>query len=119
MKTDDIIPKSEQISKVINFIVSKSPIDNKVTVSGDELLDKFNYEFIDSGLVVTIDYNIETMPNQDYKVDEFWGDQIRIDIAAKNNGESLSKNAVKKLLKSAFQEYIDVINRKSQKYIQL
>jgi len=119
MKTDDIIPKSEQINKVINFVLNTNPTNNKIIVSGDVLLDKFGYNFILSGLVITIDYNIETAPNQDYKVDEFWGNEIRVDIAAKKTGEPLPKRAVKNILKSALQEYMDVINRKSQKYVQL
>jgi len=62
-----------------------------------------------------VDKNIEPASDREYKVDEFWGNEIRIDIASKG----LSNTEIRKILVKAFDEYVDVINRKSQKYEQL
>ena len=119
MKTDDIIPKKEQIGKVINYIMKQSPNDNKIIVHGEELIKKFNYEFLDKGLIVSIDYNIGVSPSQAFKVDEFWGDQIRIDIAGGTPKSKIKYSKLKDILTRAFDEYIEVVNRKSQSYEQL
>jgi hypothetical protein len=115
MKAGDIIPQKEKIGKVISHIAKNIDKDGKSVFTGSELKEKYDYNFIHSGLIVTIDKNIEPAADREYKVDEFWGNEIRIDIAAKG----LSNSEIRKILVKAFDEYMDVINRKSQKYDQL
>ena len=119
MKTGDIIPQKEKLGKIISYIAKKSSDEGKTVVTGKELKEKYDYEFIHDGLVVTIDRNIQQMVDREFKVDEFWGHQIRIDIAAGTEDGSLSNSELKRILKDAFEEYVDVINRKSQKYDEL
>lgn len=115
MKAGDIIPQKEKMGKIISHIVKNIDKDGKTVFTGQELKEKYEYDFIHSGLIVTIDKNIDPSPDREYKVDEFWGNEIRIDIASKG----LSNSQIKEILKKAFDEYVEVINRKSQKYEQL
>jgi len=111
MKTGDILPQKEQIGKVVSYII-KNLQDGQTILDGVEIKNKHDYDFISDALIVTIDKNIEPPANSEYKVDEFWGNQIRIDIAAKG----LDKKEIRNILKKAFDEYIDVFNRKTHKY---
>lgn len=118
MKAEDIIPNKEKIKKVINYIVKSKPEDNKIIVTGKELIEKFGYEFLKDSLVVTLDYNIQPLSGN-YKVDEFWGNSIRIDVAAKRGHNKASVKELTNILVDAFDDYIKVINRKHQEYNQL
>lgn len=115
MKAGDIIPQKEKLGKVISHVMKNLDKDGKSIFTGKELKEKYDYDFIHSGLIITIDKNIEPAADREYKVDEFWGNEIRIDIAS----SGLSNSEIKSILKKAFDDYVDVINRKSQKYDQL
>lgn len=128
MKVTDILPHKEKINKVINFVLN-SPVrkregyqvesSGKIHVTGKDINEKFDYEFITDGLEITVDFNIKPM-NKAYKVDEFWGNQIRIDIAGqKEDGSELSKAELRKILKDAMQEYLDLFSEEHHHYKQL
>lgn len=115
MKAGDIIPQKEKMGKVISHVMKNVSDDGKTVVTGKELKETYDYDFIHDGLIITIDKNLDPASDREFKVDEFWGNEIRIDIAARG----LSNTEIKTILKKAFDEYVGVINRKSQKYEQL
>lgn len=128
MKVSDILPRKEKINKVVNFVLSSSvskragfqtETAGKIHVTGKDINEKFDYDFIIDGLEITIDFNIKPM-NKPYKVDEFWGSQIRIDVAGqKEDGSSLSKTELRTMLKEAMQEYLVLFSEAHHHYKQL
>lgn len=129
MKVKDIMTDSESINNIVNYVLKQpvipregyqTEIDGKIHVTGSEIKETYDYDFILDGLEITIDYSIQAMPDQKYKVDEFWGNQIRIDIAAQNeDGTRLSKAQLRNILKQALGDYLELYRQERHHYHQL
>lgn len=108
MLEKNIIPENKKISNVIRFILNKKPVDGKVEVTGSEIRREYDYDFITSALLVTINYNQKSP--EEYNVSEFWGNQIRIDVTGLDDqGSPKTKKSIKETLWKAFPDFIDII----------
>lgn len=122
---EDIKPKKQKITNIVNYILNKKPEEKQlyggtegpyIKVYGEELMKKFNYDFLDTHIEVSVFYDRKPFTDP-WKVREYYGDKLRIDVVALDDyGEEISKKQQKDYLTQAFNEYIDMINSAYNRY---